>query len=317
MTDRLPHGFPDLEGFGRALAPSDARHRAIRALYSILASMRVDDPLEPREIAFERLAKWIRDTGRAPTVETASLHDGPEGKRLRMIAQAMRSFPAVRLHLGRMVQVMLRDKSAQSFLAKMGVPGDRGFSGEIVDRLSARLIPEPTDEQELAQAARAHVPFRCAPRPLDAILLLASRVSAAGLSDDIRARSPATTLQASPFFRLPRILDALMATRRADHDAVESFAEACHAGIAECRAACAAVLDHLEQTGVSVDVVYRLDLIARSLNRIDVLLSVLVPRDRLVMAEARDEAPRAPALGAPPRVEPARHRGHQHLPARA
>lgn len=358
MTDRLPHGFPDLEGFGRALAPSDARHRAIRALYSILASMRVDDPLEAREIAFERLGKWIRDTSRAPTVETASLHDGPEGKRLRMLALAMRSFPPVRLHLGRMVQVMLRDKSAQSFLAKMGVPGDRGFSGEIVDRLSARLIPEPIDEQELAQllghmfprardaewlrqlpadlvvelarllrdptgvserhvgtdetplAPRvtsapelplgaapslheipAHPPSRPPPASrqfnvwaplrtatLDAVLLLAARVSAAGLSDVIRARSPQVALRESPFFKLPRSIDALLAVPRQEVEVADAWAADCRSLLEACREAVRAVHDRLEDTGVSVDVVYRLELITKGLDRIELLLRRLLPQ---------------------------------------
>ncbi|NUP12852.1 MAG: gliding motility protein [Polyangiaceae bacterium] len=120
---------------------------------------------------------------------------------------------------------------------------------------------------------------------LDAILLLASRVSSAGLSDDIRARSPATrTLKDSPFFKLPRIIDALLATPRHDLDEIAAWTDEVRLLVSECRDASAAVQERLEVAGVSVDVVYRLELIERSLRRIELLLGVLVPHDPILHA---------------------------------
>lgn len=116
---------------------------------------------------------------------------------------------------------------------------------------------------------------------LESILLLASRVSSAGLSDDIRARSPATkALSDSPFFRLPRIIDQLLATPRHDMDEIAIWTEGCRTLVQECRVATAGVQARLETAGVSVDVVYRIELIDRSLGRIERLLEVLVPIDR-------------------------------------
>ncbi len=115
---------------------------------------------------------------------------------------------------------------------------------------------------------------------LEAILLLASRVSAAGLSDVIRARSPKRDLQDSPFFRLPRSIDQLLATPRHDAEEIAIWAQDCRALVAECREASASVFSQLESAGVSVDVVYRLELIDRSLRRIELLLAMLVPQDR-------------------------------------
>jgi site-specific recombinase len=113
---------------------------------------------------------------------------------------------------------------------------------------------------------------------LDAILILASRVSSAGLSDAIRDRSPPSPLRDSPFFRLPRTIDALLATPRHDTGEILAWADDCRAAMLECREACHSVLEHLEQKGVSVDVVYRLELIERSLTRIELLLELLVPQ---------------------------------------
>lgn len=310
--------LPEMAAFLAAIDPAGARSPGLRQLYHALVQV---DPVRDvlhREHALEALAAWVRRGGRVPATLGALPGEPMPVVRVRWLVEALERFPALGLRVAATVATCLRAATADHFLGRTGIPGDRGLFQETLDRLSRGLMPQPVDEADITQLVARMFPHKrdmlwirllppavvvrlvdaldpasTAPgtwsplraSALDAILLLASRVSAAGLSDDIRARSPATTLQASPFFRLPRILDALMATRRADHDAVESFAEACHAGIAECRAACAAVLDHLEQTGVSVDVVYRLDLIARSLNRIDVLLSVLVPRDRRVTAE--------------------------------
>lgn len=113
---------------------------------------------------------------------------------------------------------------------------------------------------------------------LDAILILASRASSAGLTEDIRARSPKCTLRQSPFFRLPRAIDAFLATPRHDLEGAEELAEECRSIMNECRAVWSAVLERLETHGVSVDVVYRLELIDRCLRRIEMLLGLLVPQ---------------------------------------
>src|SRR5258707_928137 len=102
---------------------------------------------------------------------------------------------------------------------------------------SRGLLPEPIDEKDLAQLMGKLFPSASALRALeatppelfaqllrdlggqhdssapwapllehltDACSLLALRISATGLSDVIRARSPKTRLKSSPFHRLPR-----------------------------------------------------------------------------------------------------------------
>lgn len=162
------------------------------------------------------------------------------------------------------------DLDEQATKTRASLPS-RDFSLGAMNEAEERGSLPPTSPKFSAWA-----PLRTA--LLDAILLLASRVSAAGLSDAIRARSPKTPLRESPFFRLPRSIDALLATPRHDLDEASAWADECRAFVAECREASVAVLSHLEEAGVSVDVVYRLELIDRSLVRIELLIELLVPQ---------------------------------------
>lgn len=142
-------------------------------------------------------------------------------------------------------------------------------------------IPEvsPSSIVPASMTFSVFLPLRIA--LLDAVLLLASRVSSAGLSDDLRARSSQSrSLKDSPFFKLPRSIDALLATPRHDTNEIAAWAEECGTLVAECRVAASEVQAHLEDAGVSIDVVYRLELIERSLRRIELLIEVLVPQDR-------------------------------------
>src|SRR5207248_3004011 len=101
----------------------------------------------------------------------------------------------------------------------------------------------------------------------EAVGLLATRTAALGLSREIRDRSAEGPLATSPFFRLPRVCDALLSGS-------VSTAE-CHEEIRACRAALEAGLQHLEAFGVSVDVVYRIEVIGKNLDRLDHLLDLL------------------------------------------
>ncbi|HTJ83189.1 MAG TPA: hypothetical protein VL400_15830 [Polyangiaceae bacterium] len=183
---------------------------------------------------------------------------------------------------------------ALRFIAVLRKPFDLAGAGSVRGSmqsisgnmdLSLGAVPEDPRASSAASSLRMRslwTPLRVA--LLDAILLLASRVSSAGLSDEIRARSPKVSLRESPFFKLPRSIDALLATHRADLEEATAWADDCRALVVECREASNAVFDHLEQAGVSVDVVYRLELIEKSLARIELLLELLVPQAKEELA---------------------------------
>jgi site-specific recombinase len=117
-----------------------------------------------------------------------------------------------------------------NLFGETGIPGDRGFLAELSDRLMARLLPQPSDEHDLARlvtrlyrtadaverlatlapalfgrlAAMFVPPEREETwRPLqaafaDGFRLLATRVEAQGLARKLRARSRPSSVTASP-----------------------------------------------------------------------------------------------------------------------
>jgi site-specific recombinase len=172
-------------------------------------------------------------------------------------------------------------------LGEIGLPNDRGLLAETVDRFARRLLPEPPATHELWRLA-GHIvrsvddlswlgpaadpllnrlaiaggdawkPLRSS--ALDAIGILTTRIAALGMSEALRTRTPTETVRSSPLYRLTR------------------------AGVPEMPALIAEARHHLEHVhtaledrGVSIDVVYSIDAIERSLSRLELLLPFVGP----------------------------------------
>lgn len=303
--------LPNAELFGQTLLPSAAKHRVLRQLHEHFSEIAPEATLAYRVERIERLGKWLRQTSKVPAPPEAEPGDRPQVVRLRLLVRALKTFPACQRLLAALVQSTLQQTSGVYLLARLGLPGDRGFVGETVDRLSRGFLPEPEDEQDLAQLIARLFPkqrdlewLSAVPEPLlvgivellrdpeglglstwsplrdaasDALSLLATRISASGLSEALRRRSPACTIRRSPFYELARATDALIeAINRGASEQVGDRAEACKSLVRRCQGTCATVVENLEQYGVSVDVVYRLELIGGSLERYASILEELV-----------------------------------------
>jgi site-specific recombinase len=128
---------------------------------------------------------------------------------------------------------------------------------------------------------------------LDAVALLGTRVAGVGLSDVLRARSPEVRLTESPFFELPRALDNVISAITRTNDPRRSGAPVQVTDLVRhvrtvmdaCRAVTASVIENLDRTGVSVDVVFRIELIGSNLDRLDRLLRQLDYDSRLEASE--------------------------------
>jgi site-specific recombinase len=294
---------PDVDAFGAIVAPSAPRHRAVQKLHATLMALEPGAPLTERVDQLEAIAKWLRSSGKVPPVAGAEPADRPQVSRLRLLVAALEGVPFVRERLSTVVWAVLSESSGLMLLARLGLPTDRGFWNETIDRLSRRFLPEPVDESDLAQLVSRLLPgerdaiwLSSAPDELivrlaraldgwrstwsvlhrassDAVSLIATRVSAVGLSDVIRTRSPRIALSESPFFKLPRSCDALVASLSGE--AAKVFAEQCRHEVTACRQVLAEVVDNLEKFGVSVDVVYRIELVTKNLDRLEVLLGLL------------------------------------------
>ena len=181
--------------------------------------------------------------------------------------------------------------SAVRLLAETGLPDRTSLLGEgfmrVADRIIPRLDPEGdlyalldrlnVGEQDAAWIRGLPPELRSAwgsilaPPPAtwaQAARLLAHRAAAVGLSRDLLALDPGGADADSPFFNLSRTVREC-GERPDDPDARTSWTG--------CKADCSAVLDRalvsLESKGVSTDLVFRLELLAAQLARIDHLLA--------------------------------------------
>jgi site-specific recombinase len=318
--------LPNLDTFGQQLAPRSPRHRALRQLHAALYNCDPNASLLSRVAGLEELFRYLTSRGAAPAMEGVE-RERPEVLRLRWLIRSLETFPYVRLRLTRVVAGVLAEGVGGGLFGRLGIPTDRGFLSETVDRISRGLLPEPIDERDLAQLVGRLFPKTAALRALEATppeliahltrllqdpsvgldpwgpllenlteacSLISLRISAVGLSDVMRARSPQVRLADSPFHQLPRAVDVLLERVRhyrqskADphHSALQlrAHVEQCQDLIQKCRNFSDAVVQNLELYGVSVDVVYRIELIGRSLDRLTALLRQLEPYTEVARA---------------------------------
>lgn len=308
------YALPDLETFGSALLPEGPRNKALRELYAAFAELDPAAELATRVIRLEALARWVRASGKLPLIEEAELSERPQVNRFRVFVRALERFGAVRGRLQSVLAATLAELHPNGLLARAGLPADRGLFGETMDRLSRTLLPEPVDERDLGQFVARLFPSRrdalllsALPTSLierfcraladdgtegglfapllrgagDAMSLIALRVGAVGLYEAIRARSPALPVRSSPFFLLPRAVDEVVLALGPNGDPAARAAAKndCLALIAACERTVAAVIQNLERAGVSVDVVYRLELITKNLGRLELLLDRATDED--------------------------------------
>jgi site-specific recombinase len=301
--------LPDAETFGRLVSPTSPRHRAVQQLHGLLVACRPGAALQARVEALEQLSRWLQNGRAVPPPPTAVPGESPQVMRMRMLLHALEASPPFGQRVAFTLARVLEESVGGGLFARLGLPTDRGFFAETIDRVSRRYLPEPRDDRDLLQFVARLFPWKASVRflsstpselvrdltsrlgsgqpgtnpwaPLldhvtDASALLATRISALGLSDVLRARSPRVPLTQSPFFRLPRAIDALVDALDRGGD-LQARASECHALVQDCRRVSESVVENLERYGVSVDVVYRIELLAKSLVRLDALVRQLEP----------------------------------------
>jgi len=128
---------------------------------------------------------------------------------------------------------------------------------------------------------------------IESIQLLASQMRAAGLSQPMRQRMDRSLLANRPFHQVVQAAEALRSGHldgSKDHALLRREAQYLRAVLDACRSAAASVRAHLDEHGISVDVVFQVDQLRARAERIDALLACLVSREpaaelRRLMAE--------------------------------
>ncbi len=243
--------------------------------------------------------------------------------RVRFVLRVLDRQPAWKSAFAKTLRSVLRDAQAVRLFGATGLPQEFAFWSEAVHRVAAKFLPEPPVDDDLAQIFLALFPehddavllerlphatlaaFRAlfhydeAPEEAcwavlrrdldDAVVALGARIAAVGVVDAIRRRAVPGALQSSPFLRVGPAAEAVIATGDGSVSAAEAAVtiNRYHQERDGCRRALAEVTAHLEENGVSVALVYQVELALWRLDRIDRLVLLATDAEHSIGAYAR------------------------------
>jgi site-specific recombinase len=290
----------DPANFVTRFSAAEPDNRCVRKLHALLVRIDPHAAFSSQAEWLEDLSDWLRQRGRVPGRKRGAVH---ATTRLVMLLDALDLLPEQLASLRVVVARSFELTDGVRLFTDTGLPTHQAVLTEAVDRLSKRVLPEPPVEGDLARllfrlfptkravdwfeslpTEIAHrlfsalaVPSGAALEPLrasmrDAAVLLAVRVCANGLADEVRRRlsKSSASLRDSPFLVLPKVVRIWVGEESSTMTEVQ-----CRECIAACRKGTREVVATLDQTGVSVDLVYRLELINRQLDRLYALVTVL------------------------------------------
>jgi site-specific recombinase len=285
-------------------------------LSSLLQAADPKAPAVEQHLWLVRWLQWLRAPGPERIEPAAPADGSPPAaaapstpwpvQRLRLFVDVVDRHPEERERIGAMLRAMLARLDATGLLADFGFAPRQGFLSEFAERLRLAWLPgtpqtsdlgalfpqlfgedddadwlgaidKPTLERLLAWchpegAAAGEAPWR-APM-VESIQLLASQVRASGLSGPMRLRMDPGLLADRPFHQVVQAAEAL----REGGDAAARLQQASYlrAVLQRCREAAASVRDHLDEHGISVDLVFQIEQLRQRGERIEALLDCLV-----------------------------------------
>ncbi|MBO9687736.1 MAG: site-specific recombinase [Mitsuaria chitosanitabida] len=253
-------------------------------------------------------AKDVKDDRAAgtPTTDTQPATATPlPVRRLKYLLNLLERNPEHAKPFAAVIASVWADVDAIGLFAEVGFAPRMALWGEFLGRLRRLVLPQTADTRELAELFELLFPhesdeqwinavdddllrrlsllFADAPdgdwreEMRAAITVLISAVRSAGLSGALRVRMDPKRLASRPFRNLAT------AWERVEHALVEQDRAALPAALQylrglldECRAAVRSVPEHLEEHGVSVDLMFGVEQMQARLRRVEDLLAVLL-----------------------------------------
>ncbi|MGA9568210.1 MAG: hypothetical protein WBS19_21995, partial [Candidatus Korobacteraceae bacterium] len=287
---QIPPSSPGTPGAG--LQPARiAPHELVRLVNEFCEAK----TLRKRIASLVGLVTWMRKSG----ASVADLSGLPG------FVEYLESNPEPRARFQAAFAELLAEMNCVPLFAEAGIPSDHTFLSEIGHRISARVLPSA---RELSDAAKVLVTlypnersarrFLASPTevfqrlivvltpPTDALFasheyhdlqealrLLSSRVSALGLNPEVRARTSSSGISESPFYQILSATDQLLAASQPDelHTALARW----NGVVQRCRTEMVQVHQHMENEGVSVELIFDMRKISTCLARMESIVDVL------------------------------------------
>jgi len=272
-----------------------------RRLEAVAHSQGVGERLD----AWMDLVEWTREgvfAGAGDEAEAAA-----RTERVRLVLSAFEGTPELRRLIFDSMTAMLAEAEGAALFGETGLPSHRGFFSALGDRVMERLLPAPAEERDLARLLRRLFPTRAhvrraerldarlfhrvvaamapADRPslwkpirasfADGFRLLAARIQGEGLSAPVRRLASVSSVPDSPFYRLERASEAVLASWAGSAECAPDASRAWRLVATDCWGELAQIRRRLAAEGISIDVVYALDVIARSMRRMEAMVAIM------------------------------------------
>jgi len=280
--------------------------------WDLTALLNAADPraeLAARNLWLVRLLEWLRHP--APRQDEAA---GEAGRplpllRLKHLLNMLERNPEHAEAFACVLGTVWRDVEALGLFADVGFAPRMALWSELLHRLRQRLLPDTVDTRELGDlfgllfpapadecwldalaqddellARLAGLFARAMPSDsawrqpmLDGLAVLIASVRAAGLSGPLRQRMDAQLLANQPFAQLARAAEQFsQALLAGDQAALMPALQYLRVLLDRCQQAAQSIPRHLEDYGVSVDIMFEVEQLLERLRRIEALLDCLV-----------------------------------------
>jgi site-specific recombinase len=272
-------------------------------LSALLNAADASASLAERHLWLVRMMEWLRH---APLPNEKTL---TPVLRLKHVLNVLQRNPTHQAEVAALLSRVWSEVDIVALLADFGFPSRMDMSAELGQRIRLRVLPSSPDTTDLAELFSLLFPAASDaawldaideetlqrllkllspedPSPahwrapfLDAIMFLAGAVGATGFSSQLRKRMSPELLVDRPFRQLAGVSERIRQQAEAgDEEALAREVQYMRALLDTCRRCADSVHNHLEEHGVSVDVVFQLDQLFKRTVRIEeLLICVLSP----------------------------------------
>lgn len=255
------------------------------------------------------LIDWIRREGSSKhDLDFSS--GAPQAARVRYLLQVLDRNEEWKKNTATVLRSIIKDCKGLELFIEIGLFSQDHFLGEFVNRLNEKWLPQVPRDDDLAYIFKQNFQdqedfewIRLLDEPTfmriidlfhyyetadnsdkenwnslkkdcdQALLLLSVQVQGLGLSEDLRKRFTDSNFENSAFYQLPELVEQLITEPLKDKK--QNLSEEIFTKIRSCKSSLAEVQNDLNENGVNIQIVYKIERIEHLLTRMIDLLMLL------------------------------------------